>query len=156
MSTKYEQLDALYKTLPTVDCLKKCGFENCGPIQASKIETRRVEEKTGFVQIHSREVWQDVHRFAFRNLPYLPKQTDFYRALVFWQPNEGTADCQFLMPTIGTCRVYALRPIICRLFACVDNPKLRCSFGCKPTPRYLTNEEAKKICEEVIRIQEEP
>jgi Fe-S-cluster containining protein len=153
-ASKYEKLDTLYASLPTVDCKKLCGFENCGPIQASKIETQRVEERRGFVKIHSREVWQDVHQFAFRNLPYLPEQKDFYRALVFWQPDENNFNCQFFMPAVGTCSVYGLRPIICRLFALVDNLKLRCPFGCVPT-RWISNEEAKKICEEVIKIQEE-
>lgn len=153
MNEKYAKLDALYATLPTVECKKKCGFLNCGPIQASQLETKRVEEKTGFVQIHDRAVWQDAHQFAFKNLPYLPQQEDFYRSQVFWKPDEQTFDCQFLMPVIGTCRVYQLRPLVCRLFGVVDNSKMRCQFGCQPT-RWLSNEEARKICEEVICIQE--
>jgi Fe-S-cluster containining protein len=131
MPTKFEKLDALYATLPTVECLKKCAA-NCGPIRTSRIEVQRVEEKKGFV--------------ASRNLG----------DSVFWQPTPRTLDCQFLMPTLGTCSIYLIRPAICRLFGVVDNPKLRCSFGCQPVPRYLTNEEAKKVFEEVLRIQEEP
>lgn len=42
--TAYEELDALYATLPTIKCKGLCQ-DYCGPIMISKIEARRLEEK---------------------------------------------------------------------------------------------------------------
>lgn len=45
----------------------------------------------------------------------------------------------------GACSVYALRPIICRLWGLV--PKLACPHGCVPE-RWLTDAEAYALLEE--------
>ena len=151
--TPYEQLDALYSTLPSIPCKKLCGFGCCGPLQASGLETKRVAEKTGLVKITDRAKWHDPANFQFRHLPYYLNKDDFYRTMEFWQPDQNL-DCQFFMQPIGTCRVYALRPMICRLWGMVDHPAMRCSFGCVPD-RWVTHTEAKEYFQKVVEIQEE-
>lgn len=153
--TPHEKLEALYATLPKIDCKKKCGFTNCGAIQASRMETGRIAEKTGFVKITPRSEWQRAASFQFRQLPYhLPKK-EFYSSVEFYVPYEGTGCCQFLMPFLGTCRVYALRPMICRLWGLIDHPYMRCNtFGCVPE-RWLTPEEGRWYFQEVLKIERE-
>jgi Fe-S-cluster containining protein len=38
------------------------------------------------------------------------------------------------------CSVYAIRPLICRLWGIVE--RMPCPWGCKPEPRYLTSRES--------------
>lgn len=42
-----------------------------------------------------------------------------------------TLKCGFLQD--GKCSVYDRRPFLCRLFGTVDNPRMACPHGCKPT-----------------------
>jgi Fe-S-cluster containining protein len=51
--------------------------------------------------------------------------------------NPSTLACPML--TNGRCSVYAIRPMICRLWALVE--EMACPWGCKPDPRYLTYRE---------------
>lgn len=39
----------------------------------------------------------------------------------------------------GLCAVYAIRPMLCRLWGIVET--LPCPWGCKPEPRYLSHRE---------------
>lgn len=152
---KIAELEKLYADLPTMQCKKLCGPANCGPLQASHIETKRIEKRTGLVKIIDRQKWQS-ENFQFRHLPYLPQKNEFYRSVFFWEPDKADGwTCQFLMPTIHTCRIYSIRPMICRLWGCVDHPYLRCPHGCAPD-RWLSVEEARKIFQEIIKIQETP
>ncbi len=48
----------------------------------------------------------------------------------------------------GSCSIYELRPLVCRLFGVVK--KMKCTHGCKPK-RWLSDLEAK----ELIRAAEE-
>jgi Fe-S-cluster containining protein len=41
------KLQKIYDGLPTIDCQRKCGFSNCGPVKALKIENRNIIEGTG-------------------------------------------------------------------------------------------------------------
>lgn len=41
----------------------------------------------------------------------------------------------------GRCLAYDVRPLSCRLWGVVDNPKMRCPHGCVPE-RWLTDKEA--------------
>lgn len=152
---KYAKLDALYATLPKINCKRECGFTNCGPIQCTALETQRVEERVGFVRITDRSEWQKPTSFLFRQLPYHLPKDEFYRSMVFWEPDmNGTADCQFLRPIFGTCRVYALRPLICRLWGLVDHPAMRCRFGCIPE-RWITAEEGREYYRKTLEIERE-
>lgn len=48
--------------------------------------------------------------------------------------------CSMLNGETGECRVYDLRPLICRLWGTV--PSMRCPFGCQPS-RWLTEDESR-------------
>lgn len=48
--------------------------------------------------------------------------------------------CSMLNGETGLCRVYDLRPMICRLWGVV--PSMRCPFGCEPD-RWLTELESR-------------
>jgi hypothetical protein len=53
----------------------------------------------------------------------------------------------------GQCSVYPIRPMICRLWGMVDNPKMRCPYGCKPE-RWLTDRESFKFLDEARKISD--
>jgi Fe-S-cluster containining protein len=62
---------------------------------------------------------------------------------------QGTF-CPYLDMATKRCTVHPRRPMICRLYGMTED--LRCPFGCKPTPRYLTRDEARYYVKESIRI----
>lgn len=49
------------------------------------------------------------------------------------------------------CTVYDMRPLICRLWGVVDDPKMRCPHGCKPD-RWLTNAESFAFMQRAVDI----
>lgn len=51
----------------------------------------------------------------------------------------------------GGCAVYAVRPLICRLYGLVEDPRMRCPFGCLPE-RWVTMDEAQALLEEAQTI----
>lgn len=60
--------------------------------------------------------------------------------------------CPYLDLETKRCTVHARRPLICRLYGVSEG--LPCPFGCKPTPRYLTKDEARYYIQESIRLSE--
>lgn len=54
----------------------------------------------------------------------------------------------------GQCRVYDIRPIICRLWGMIDNPMMKCPFGCVPD-RWLTDAEAYEIMAKIGQLNME-
>lgn len=58
--------------------------------------------------------------------------------------NQLTAD--------GKCRIYANRPIICRIWGTADDPRLKCPHGCEPDGGLLPIEEANEMLAESFRI----
>lgn len=63
-------------------------------------------------------------------------------------PPKGTEDltCPMLNRTTGECRVYSVRPLICRLWGVAQG--MECPWGCKPE-RYLTKAEAHDLLHRV-------
>jgi hypothetical protein len=57
-------------------------------------------------------------------------------------PVQTTIDCPLLENE--RCTVYAVRPLICRLWGLVES--MPCPWGCKPT-RYLTDHEGYQFLE---------
>jgi len=51
----------------------------------------------------------------------------------------------------GACTAYHDRPLICRLWGVVDNPKMKCPHGCVPE-RWLSDQEAGRLMDEVRKI----
>jgi uncharacterized protein len=63
------------------------------------------------------------------------------------EPKAGLGEpCPMLTPK-KECRVYDIRPYICRLYGLVE--KLKCPFGCEPG-RWMTDEEANAHIAELI------
>lgn len=50
----------------------------------------------------------------------------------------------------GRCSIHDRRPIICRLWGLIDNPKMRCPHGCKPE-RWVTDKEAHRLMDVIIK-----
>lgn len=101
-----QALEALYATLPRVDCQRQCQ-EACGPIMMSRLEWLRVLRSPG-------------RRRTLRD----------------------ACTCPMLLR--GACAVYAVRPLICRLYGLVA--RMRCPFGCVPE-RWVSDEEARTLLE---------
>jgi Fe-S-cluster containining protein len=145
--TAIEKLEALYATLPNVNCKKKCQ-DCCGPILISKMEASRLEAKRGFIRTDSvfkaaKELW--LPSPAVIESAYIGIKNDDF-------PNN--MDCPFLDPVLGNCTVYRIRPLVCRLWGAIDHPLMRCPHGCKPD-RELTNEEQRSLHLKIIAIQQE-
>lgn len=93
----------------------KAGCDDCcGPVPFTDQEKEAAQKVRPFVQ------WE---RFG----PH-------------WVPSSAmeTLECPF---SKGGCQVYDTRPMICRLFGAVDNPRMKCPHGCGPK-NFLTDAEA--------------
>ena len=137
-----EQLEALYATIPTVDCKRKCQ-NYCGPILLSKIEAQRLEEKRGWLPMES--LFEATKRID------LPSPKIVQEMFIGIRPDRDMR-CVFLSRAVGICTVYSIRPLVCRLWGVVNTSLMRCPHGCKPT-RWVTDEESKALHEKIIVIQ---
>lgn len=63
---------------------------------------------------------------------------DRIKGRVGHSPRARTLTCPLLILSSGRCKVYAVRPMICRLWGVVED--MRCPWGCQPE-RWLTREE---------------
>jgi Fe-S-cluster containining protein len=147
--TPYEKLDALYATLPTMNCKRMCKAY-CGPILISKIEAHRLGEKRGFLDLEP--AFKAADRIdlpapAVIEYEYIGLRTEKIK-------DGGVGPCVFLEPTFAKCKAYDIRPLVCRLWGCIDHPMMRCPFGCVPT-RWVTATEHKQLHLQVIAIQQE-
>ena len=125
MSDVTDRLDRLYDKLPTIACRGKCQ-NSCGPIRMSAAELARITKRFG----HEPK-WHGIGRAI---------------ALTILGRQEALT-CPLLKD--GRCGVYAIRPMICRLFGLVK--KMACPFGCEPD-RWLTDAEAHRFLDEAVRI----
>lgn len=142
--TPHEKLEALYSTLPTIECKRQCG-NYCGPIIASKLEMKRLEEKRGFIRIEAS--WEAAERIN------LPAPEVLEREYVGLLPDTNKDNrCVFLQP--GFCMAHAIRPLVCRLWGMMNNTLMRCPYGCMPT-RWVTDRECRELHLQVIAIQKE-
>ena len=107
----HEQLDAIYASIPNLDCQRKCQ-ECCGPILCSGVEFRRMKDAS----------------------------------LVPLGKMKGM-DCPALIG--GSCAVYSVRPIICRLWGVVK--EMACPHGCLPE-RWLSDSEAKDLLRRIRKL----
>ncbi len=84
----------------------------------------------------------DMFRVEFRRIA---------EALGFEPPaHTPSGDCPMLDAT-GSCKVYEIRPLICRLWGAVDTPGMRCAFGCEPE-RWLSKAEADGLLREMAKL----
>lgn len=98
-------LEDLYAQLPAIECKGLC-HDSCTSIDASELERERVRERG--VELPPGRRYREV------------------RALI----DAGkTPRCPALGP-LNNCRVYDVRPLICRIFGVAEG--LRCEHGCIP------------------------
>jgi len=64
------------------------------------------------------------------------------RKLGYKPKGKPTLICPMLKH--GACSVHSIRPLICRLWGCIDDPMMRCPFGCQPSA-WLTMEDSRRI-----------
>ena len=77
-----------------------------------------------------------------------------YGAEVKRRIKSKNLDCVFLDKEAKRCKVYAVRPMICRLFGAVDHPKLTCPHGCRPEGRSpMISQQAKALLETIRCLQ---
>ena len=53
------------------------------------------------------------------------------------------------------CDIHVARPLICRLFGAVLDPRMMCQFGCQPS-RWLTNEDVQRLIDELQESDGKP
>ena len=109
------ELKRLYAELPTIKCQGRCQG-SCGPIEFTDAEWERVCHRLGEEPAHA-------------------ARSD-HGVLLLPPPPDMTCP---LLGADGRCTIYAIRPMICRLWGIVD--VMPCPWGCKPSPRYLTGRE---------------
>ena len=114
MKPDQRRLDAIYASLPTIECKRLC-YDSCGPIGGGLIEAKRMIAARGG------------------------------RPIGMAQPPAVVCP---LLTTDNACSVYRVRPLLCRLWGVMDS--LPCTYGCVPTPRYLTHDEGMRLLFEVI------
>src|SRR5262245_45255889 len=110
------ELRKLYAQVPAIACQGQC-HTSCGPISLTTAEYRLVVRQRGG-----------------RSVPYATELGDE----VHLNPPMPAMDCP-LLTAAGRCSVYAVRPMICRLWGVVES--MPCTYGCRPE-RYLTMDEA--------------
>ena len=116
-----QKLWALYLTLPTIECKKKC-HEACGPIPIGDIEAKNIHAL-----------------YSIR-----PRVSDGRLSNGFRAMTTSEGNCPLLKD--GKCSVYDARPIICRLYGVVE--KMQCEHGCKPTS-WVSDDESIRLIQEV-------
>lgn len=117
-----ETLEALYALVPVLDCRTGKCSESCGPIGMSPEESRRVDVAFG----------SHIPNAALRELPV------------------GDLTCPALS-MLGRCRVYAARPMLCRLWGASE--AMPCPDGCEPVGGHLlTPDETRALLDRALEI----
>lgn len=101
------RLEQIYDSLPDVACQGLCGHEECTLINGSELERQRISE---------------------RGIDLGPSITS-RRTIAAFVSGGHHPRCPALSP-FGTCRVYDVRPLICRAYGAAEG--LRCRHGCVP------------------------
>lgn len=128
---KLKALDALYATLPKVDCQQKCQA-CCATFGMSGLEKRRLEAAGGAIKT------KRVMCFA-ENPVGGPGAPIGVHEVVKGQ-------CPRLVD--GRCSVYQIRPMVCRIWG--TTKAFTCPFGCQPE-RWLSDAEVFAL---MCRVQE--
>jgi Fe-S-cluster containining protein len=123
-------LKELYDSLPALNCKGLCQ-DSCHISESvvAPIERLRITERSG-------------------SEPVFPSD----EAIMAESRGEGgCTQCPLL--SLGSCSVYHVRPLLCRLWGAVDDPLMRCPYGCKPD-RYMTNVETQRLWAKLREISE--
>lgn len=114
----------LYDELPKMECKGKCQ-DCCGPIgeATTKWEAMTIVDAS----VHGGD--------------------DAIEAM----QTTVSHPCACPLLKMGRCSIYHIRPLICRLWGVVDDPLMRCPFGCAPS-QYLTNKQTRAIFDRAVAI----
>jgi Fe-S-cluster containining protein len=121
---RFRTIEEIYAAVPDAGCKGLCQ-DSCGPIGASRQEIRR-----------AKQVGYDLMRPA-------------EKLLTLSTVVGGIPMCPALEKDDGTCAIYAIRPLICRLWGVTDD--MPCIYGCEPE-RMLTRKEARHLLTESVRL----
>ncbi|MEU1552232.1 YkgJ family cysteine cluster protein [Streptomyces scabiei] len=111
-----EAVDALYRSLPRMECKGKCASA-CGPVPVTPLERRRIAQRG--------------HQWVDGKVISLPGGK-----------SAGTT-CSALDQKRLRCRVYEERPMVCRLWGLVK--ALECPWGCVPEGGHLDDIEGMRL-----------
>ena len=120
--TLEQKLELIYARIPKLSCQRLCQ-ECCGPIRMSQVEYIRIFNK-----------------------PPAPGEYFLGKATAI---NLVTNSCPKLGRD-GSCRVYEIRPLICRLWGVVK--AMACPFGCEPE-RWLSDKESRRLIDEIEALR---
>ncbi|MEU0220273.1 YkgJ family cysteine cluster protein [Streptomyces sp. NPDC006265] len=109
-------LDALYASLPRMECQRKCGSA-CGPVPLSPLERGRVRA--------SGVRWVDG------------------RVVTLALGQKAGTTCSALDQKNMQCRAYNARPMVCRLWGLVE--EMACPWGCVPEGGHLDTIEGLRL-----------
>jgi Fe-S-cluster containining protein len=124
--SNYGAIRRLYDTLPKLSCKGLC-HDSCGPIASSPAEAAVLKRK-------------GVDLPKMEELPGL-----MLRVL-----DGADVRCSGLTED-KKCSVYEHRPMICRLWGSVLNPRMMCPHGCEPE-RWVSDEEAGELLKRVSKL----
>lgn len=107
-------LDAVYAALPNPHCRGLCA-DSCHNPTATAVERRRITDAGGPTLRPPILVAQ------------LRREAPAHGGKLFGDHTRCPA-----LSALGTCTVYADRPLLCRAFGAVATPNLTCDHGCQP------------------------
>ena len=126
-TAKIKALDALYATLPKLNCQGKC-VACCQTFGMTGLEQRRLERQVGPLKTKR-----------------LRCDTESGQTLGVHNVLKGV--CPLLKD--GVCSAYEIRPAICRVWG--TTLLMQCPHGCQPE-RLLTEAEAFRFMQAVMRL----
>ena len=103
-TAKLASIETLLGTIPTFQCVEGC-HDCCGPVPASRLEWKRIEQRTGMSWTH-------------------------YMKEVERRSKSDALSCPLLAD--GKCSVYDIRPAVCRVFGSSLHARLICPHDRKP------------------------
>jgi Fe-S-cluster containining protein len=134
--TAEEVIQTVRRHIPTGSRCRTGCHECCGPVPFCEYEWSRIPgHLKQNLHIHRVEMDWPVIGHVLLPLPLEVVRKKLRRKLRHFKtlsqtmrlgPEMGVA-CPFEIP--AGCAIYQERPIVCRLFAAVDNPMLTCSHG---------------------------
>jgi len=140
---------------PRAPCLPGC-HECCGPVPFTEWEWSQVpEDQRSRADLIAKKV--PVHHpkmgfhgkaiIAFYKKGFSPGASveSISSWMRLWEKGKADERCPFEGP--GGCLIYPHRPIICRLFAAVADPRLTCKRGCASIPQLTTKTAMTIMCE---------
>lgn len=134
--TPEAELEKLYNLIPPMECKGLCGKQFCGAIGMGETERLRILDRIG-------------HPPSSRVFPAI--MVDGTQELRFLNSLEEQGNCLRcpMLQENGTCRVYNIRPMICRLWGACEG--LRCPHGCRPKT-LLTHQQFTDLMQRSIKL----